>query len=170
MITSIIFTLLFTALGVWMWWRILEKAGYPGWYAVAIGVGGFILGLIPIIGGLVGLLQLGLLYALAFVRWPREGGKVPFDLPGAAMAPAPYGQPGYGAPPPGYPPQPYGQPPQGYAPPPQGYPPQQGYPQQPPQGYPPQAPGGYPPPPPQGYPQQPPQGYPPQPGQPPAPP
>lgn len=143
MIGGLLVSLIFMALGIWMTWRIIEKAGYPGWYALAIGVGGFILGLIPIIGFLVSLAQLALLYAFAFVRWPKEGGTIPFGggIPG--LAPAPGGYP----PPAGYPPA-------------TGYPPQPGYPQQP--GYPPQA--GYP-----GYPPpgQPP-GYPPQPyGQPP---
>jgi len=161
-IGGLLFSLIFVALGIWMTWRIIEKAGYPGWYALAIGVGGFILGLIPFVGFLVQLVQLGLLYAFAFVRWPKEGGTVPFGggipglTPGAAGYPPQAGYP----PATGYPPQPGGYPPPGYPQQP-GYPPQPGYPQQPP-GYPPQGyqqqpgPPGYPPQ--QGYPQQP--GYP----------
>ncbi|HEX2888720.1 FHA domain-containing protein [Vineibacter terrae] len=143
MIGGLLISLIVMALGVWMTWRIIEKAGYPGWYALAIGVGGFILSLIPFVGLLVQLAQLGLLYAFAFVRWPKEGGTVPFGggIPGVSG--------GYGSPA-GYPPQ------SGYPPAAGGYPPQPGYPQA---GYP-QQPGYSPP----GYPQQP--GYPPQGGYP----
>ncbi|TWT02618.1 FHA domain-containing protein [Reyranella sp. CPCC 100927] len=180
LIGGLIISLLITSLGIWMTWRIIEKAGYPGWYALAIGIGGFILGLIPFVGFLVQLAQLGLMYAFAFVRWPKEGGTVPFGggIPG--IAPSAAGYPPQGGYPPatGYPPQPGGYAPPGYPqqpgypPQPGGYPPapgypQQGYPQQPgqPGGYPPQQ-GGYPQqpgyPPPQQYGQPP--GYPPQPG------
>jgi hypothetical protein len=137
-----------------MTWRIIEKAGYPGWYALAIGVGGFILGLIPFVGILVQLAQLGLLYVFAFVRWPKEGGTIPFGggIPGLPGVPGGYGSPAGYPPQSGYPPATGGYPPQPGAYPHAGYPQQPSY---PPPGYP-QAPG-YPPP----------QGYPPQPGQPP---
>lgn len=157
-IGGLFLSLIFLAVGIWLTWRIIEKAGYPGWYALAIGVIGFILGLIPFVGFLVQLAQLGLLYAFAFVRWPKDGGALPFGgaIPGIAGK-------GFGGGPAGYPPQAGYPPPTGYPPQPGGYPPP-GYPQQP-GGYPPPAggypPGGYPPPQPQGYPPQQPYGQPP---------
>lgn len=66
------FALIGTVLAGWMAWRIVEKAGLPGW----TGLGSILLTLTGI-GTIVPLI---LLWVFAFMRWPR-------DEPAAAAAP-----------------------------------------------------------------------------------
>ena len=73
------FALIATVLAGWMAWRIVEKAGLPGW----AGLGSILLSLTGI-GTIVPLI---LLWVFAFMRWPR-------DEPTTAAAP------GYSPPPP----------------------------------------------------------------------
>jgi hypothetical protein len=83
------FALVGTVLAAWMAWRIVEKAGLPGW----AGLGAILLTLTGV-GTVVPLI---LLWVFAFMRWPR-------DEPAAAapgLAPRPAGGP---APPPPQPP------------------------------------------------------------------
>lgn len=76
------FALIGTVLAGWMAWRIVEKAGLPGW----TGLGSILLTLTGI-GSVVPLI---LLWVFAFMRWPR-------DEPATAVAP------GYAPPPPARP-------------------------------------------------------------------
>ena len=76
---SSIFALVGLVLAAWMAWRIVEKAGLPGW----TGLGAILLTLTAV-GTIVPLV---LLWVFAFMRWPR-------DEPGAATT-------GYGAAPAG---------------------------------------------------------------------
>jgi len=73
-----VFALVFLALTAWMAWRIVEKAGVPGWV-------GLIAVLLPLtgIGSVVWLI---LLWVFAFMRWPRD--EAVGVLPGASVAPA----------------------------------------------------------------------------------
>jgi hypothetical protein len=66
------FAVVGTVLAAWMAWRIVEKAGLPGW----TGLGAILLTLTGI-GTIVPLI---LLWIFAFMRWPR-------DEPAAAAAP-----------------------------------------------------------------------------------
>lgn len=59
-----------TVLACWMAWRIVEKAGFPGW----TGLGGILLA----VTGVASIVPLVLLWIFAFMRWPR-------DEPGAAI-------------------------------------------------------------------------------------
>ena len=59
-----LFALLVTAFSAWMAWRIVEKAGLPGW----VGLGSILLTLTGI-GSIVPLI---LLWVFAFMRWPRD--------------------------------------------------------------------------------------------------
>src|SRR3954470_693122 len=66
------FALVGLVLGAWMAWRIVEKAGLPGWT-----------GLIAILltaTGIGSIVPLILLWVFAFMRWPR-------DEPAVATAP-----------------------------------------------------------------------------------
>jgi hypothetical protein len=75
-----VFALVGLALAGWMAWRIVEKAGLPGW----TGLGAILLTLTAV-GTIVPLI---LLWVFAFMRWPRDDG--PLALPGvAAGTPAP---------------------------------------------------------------------------------
>lgn len=58
------FALVGTVLAAWMAWRIVEKAGLPGW----TGLGAILLTLTGI-GSIVPLI---LLWVFAFMRWPRD--------------------------------------------------------------------------------------------------
>ena len=73
-----VFALLFLALTAWMTWRIVEKAGIPGWV-------GLIAVLLPLtgVGSIVWFI---LLWVFAFVRWPRD--EPVAAASGAAVAPA----------------------------------------------------------------------------------
>jgi hypothetical protein len=79
---SSVFALVGLVLAAWMAWRIVEKAGLPGW----AGLGAILLTLTAV-GTIVPLV---LLWVFAFMRWPR-------DEPGRAAlgyAAAPAGAPG----------------------------------------------------------------------------
>lgn len=80
------FALIGTVLAGWMAWRIVEKAGLPGW----TGLGSILLTLTAV-GAIVPLI---LLWIFAYMRWPR-------DEPASAS-------PGYAPPPPRGPPPPTG--------------------------------------------------------------
>lgn len=71
----------------WMAWRIVEKAGVPGW----VGLGAVLLTLTGI-GSIVPLI---LLWIFAYMRWPRDE---PAEAPAAPLA-APMALPRSGAPP-----------------------------------------------------------------------
>ena len=58
------FALIGTVLAAWMAWRIVEKAGFPGWTGL-----GAILVTLTGIGTIVPLI---LLWVFAFMRWPRD--------------------------------------------------------------------------------------------------
>ena len=84
------FALVALALAAWMAWRIVEKAGLPGW----TGLGAVLLTLTAV-GTIVPLV---LLWIFAFMRWPRDTApllstRVP---PGSAASPAAAGGPTVG--------------------------------------------------------------------------
>lgn len=90
------FALIGLVLAAWMAWRIVDKAGLPGW----TGLGAVLLTLTAV-GTIVPLV---LLWVFAFMRWPRDEAPV-----GASPAPGPSGAPPGGAPaaagpPPAFPP------------------------------------------------------------------
>jgi hypothetical protein len=58
------FALVGTALAAWMAWRIVEKAGLPGW----AGLGAILLTLT----GIGTVVPMVLLWVFAFMRWPRD--------------------------------------------------------------------------------------------------
>src|SRR5688572_4619826 len=70
---SSVFGLIGLVLAAWMAWRIVEKAGLPGW----TGLGAILLTLTGI-GTVVPLI---LLWVFAFMRWPRD------ERPTAALPP-----------------------------------------------------------------------------------
>jgi hypothetical protein len=73
-----LFALVGTALVAWMAWRIVEKAGFPGW-----------IGLVAILVSLTGvgsIVPLVLLWVFAFIRWPRD--EAVGVLPGVPGSPA----------------------------------------------------------------------------------
>jgi hypothetical protein len=74
------FALIGTALAAWMAWRIVEKAGLPGW----TGLGAILLTLTGI-GTIVPLI---LLWVFAFMRWPRDEA-APAIAPSRPGAPSP---------------------------------------------------------------------------------
>src|SRR5215470_12985302 len=69
------FALVGTVLAGWMAWRIVEKAGLPGW----AGLGAILLTLT----GIGSVVPLVLLWVFAFMRWPRD------EQPEPATAAAP---------------------------------------------------------------------------------
>src|SRR5215510_5555095 len=69
------FALLGAVLAGWMAWRIVEKAGLPGW----AGLGAILLTLT----GIGTVVPLVLLWVFAFMRWPRD------EQPAPAAAGAP---------------------------------------------------------------------------------
>ncbi|MBI3198268.1 MAG: FHA domain-containing protein [Rhodospirillales bacterium] len=83
------FALVGTVLAAWMAWRIVEKAGLPGW----TGLGAILLTLTGV-GSVVPLI---LLWVFAFMRWPR-------DEPAAAAVPG-FASPTTGGPAPSSPPR-----------------------------------------------------------------
>ena len=85
-----VFALVGLVLAAWMAWRIVEKAGLPGW----LGLGSILLTLTAV-GTIVPLI---LLWIFAFMRWPRDDEAPVVALPGQAH-PAP-AQPGALPPPP----------------------------------------------------------------------
>ena len=74
---SSVFAAIGLALAGWMAWRIVAKAGLPGW----TGLGAILLTLTAV-GTIVPLI---LLWVFAYMRWPRDE-TLP-ALPGAAPAP-----------------------------------------------------------------------------------
>lgn len=77
------FALVALVLAAWMCWRIVDKAGLPGW----AGAGAILLTLTGI-GSVVSLI---LLWVFAFMRWPRDGAARLATV--GAPAPAPTGSP-----------------------------------------------------------------------------
>lgn len=69
-------------LGAWMAWRIVEKAGFSGWF----GLGAVLLTLT----GVASIVPLVLLWVFAFVRWPRDD----VNRIVASLAPPAAGRPG----------------------------------------------------------------------------
>lgn len=72
------FALVATVFAAWMAWRIVEKAGLPGW----AGLGAILLTLTGI-GSIVPLI---LLWVFAYMRWPRDEPAV-VPVPGHAPSP-----------------------------------------------------------------------------------
>lgn len=69
-----VFALVGLVLAAWMAWRIVEKAGLPGW----LGLGSILLTLTAV-GTIVPLI---LLWIFAFMRWPRDEATPVVALPG----------------------------------------------------------------------------------------
>ncbi len=74
------FALVGLVLAAWMAWRIVAKAGLPGW----AGLGAVLLTLTAV-GAVVPVI---LLWVFAFMRWPRDGGPL-LATPAGGVAPAP---------------------------------------------------------------------------------
>lgn len=91
------FALLSLVLAAWMAWRIVEKAGLPGW----AGMGAILLTLTAV-GTIVPLV---LLWVFAFMRWPRDDAGAAFAPP-AGPGRAPGSPPPAGAGPASLPPPP----------------------------------------------------------------
>jgi hypothetical protein len=85
------FALVGFVLAGWMAWRIVEKAGLPGW----TGLGAILLTLTGI-GSIVPLI---LLWVFAFMRWPRDEPAASGFAPGSAGRPRPSQAPAALAPP-----------------------------------------------------------------------
>src|SRR3954464_7749281 len=66
------FALVGLVLAAWMAWRIVEKAGLPGWTGLVA--------ILLTVTGIGSIVPLILLWVFAFIRWPR-------DEPAAASAP-----------------------------------------------------------------------------------
>ena len=81
------FALIGTVFAGWMAWRIVEKAGLPGW----AGLGALLLTLTGV-GTVVPLI---LLWVFAYMRWPRDeaAGAVPGFAPSPSRRPAPQSGP-----------------------------------------------------------------------------
>lgn len=77
------FALVGTVLAGWMAWRIVEKAGLPGW----AGLGAILLTLT----GIGSIVPLVLLWVFAFMRWPRDETVAGSAPPGFAPAARPAG-------------------------------------------------------------------------------
>ena len=71
------FAVIAAILGAWMAWRILEKAGFPGWAGLAA--------VLLTLTGIASVVPLVLLWVFAFMRWPRDQAN---DLTLAAGSPA----------------------------------------------------------------------------------
>lgn len=89
---SSVFALVGLVLAGWMAWRIVEKAGLPGW----TGLGAILLTLTAV-GTIVPLI---LLWVFAYMRWPRDAGPVALAGPAGSAAPGPAAAPGALPPPP----------------------------------------------------------------------
>jgi hypothetical protein len=87
------FAVVAAVLAAWMAWRIVEKAGLPGWTGLAA--------VLLALTGVASIVPLVLLWVFAFMRWPRDepagatqygaapaGGPVPPASPRALAAPA----------------------------------------------------------------------------------
>jgi len=85
------FAIIAAVLGAWMAWRILEKAGFPGWMGLAA--------TLLTLTGIASIVPLVLLWVFAFMRWPRDA-RARLEASGAApYGPARPGAPALGAPP-----------------------------------------------------------------------
>lgn len=103
---TVVVPLIFLGLTTWMSWRIMVKAGFPGYLGLFN-----VAGIIPGIGWIIWII---LLWVFAFIQWPRDG----------AGAPRVAYQPPGPLPPQGLPPLPPGPgTPQALPPPPQQLPP-----------------------------------------------
>ena len=82
-------TLVATIFAAWMAWRIVEKAGLPGW----VGLGAVLLTLT----GVGSVVPLVLLWIFAFMRWPRDAvattGAAPQPAAMPSMPPRPIAPP-----------------------------------------------------------------------------
>jgi hypothetical protein len=78
-LTSLL-ALIATVLAGFMAWRIVEKAGFPGW----AGLGAILVSLT----GIGSVVPLVLLWVFAFMRWPRDD--APATVPGAAPRSPPH--------------------------------------------------------------------------------
>ena len=58
------FAIIAAVLGAWMAWRIVEKAGFPGWMGLAA--------TLLTLTGIASIVPLVLLWVFAFMRWPRD--------------------------------------------------------------------------------------------------
>jgi hypothetical protein len=85
------FAVVAAVLGAWMAWRILEKAGYPGWLGLAA--------TLVALTGVGWIVSMVMLWVFAFMRWPRDqasggvvvAGRLP--SPGIASSPRALGAP-----------------------------------------------------------------------------
>jgi len=85
------FAIIAAVLGAWMAWRILEKAGFPGWMGLAA--------TLLTLTGIASIVPLVLLWVFAFMRWPRDA-LARLEAGGAApYGPTRPGAPALGAPP-----------------------------------------------------------------------
>ncbi|MBV9833940.1 MAG: FHA domain-containing protein [Alphaproteobacteria bacterium] len=66
---SVIVPLIFLCLTTWMAWKIMVKAGFPGYFGLFN-----ITGIIPGIGWIVWII---LLWVFAFIQWPRDAANAP---------------------------------------------------------------------------------------------
>ena len=83
------FALVGLVLGAWMAWRIVEKAGLPGWTGLVA--------ILLTVTGIGSIVPLILLWVFAFMRWPRDG--VARLAAAGAPAAAPSGAPAGAVPP-----------------------------------------------------------------------
>ena len=88
---TVILPIIFLGLTTWMSWRIMVKAGFPGYLGLFN-----ITGIIPGVGWIIWTI---LLWVFAFIQWPRDG---------ATASPVAYQPPAGSLPPPGLPPLPPG--------------------------------------------------------------
>lgn len=102
---TIVLPLIFLALTTWMSWRIMVKAGFPGYLGLFN-----IAGIIPGFGWIIWII---LLWVFAFIQWPRDGAPAPrvaYQPPGPlppgtpALPPGPPPPSALPAPPPQLPP------------------------------------------------------------------
>ena len=78
------FAIISAILGAWMAWRIVEKAGFPGWAGLAA--------VLLTLTGIASIVPLVLLWVFAFMRWPRDQAghlMVVTGPPGTPASPAP---------------------------------------------------------------------------------
>jgi len=94
---TVVIPLIFLALTTWMAWKIMVKAGFPGYFGLFNAAG-----IIPGVGWLIWIV---LLWVFAFIQWPRDGATAPHvayqpsgpgPLPPQGLPPLP---PGAAAPP-----------------------------------------------------------------------
>src|SRR5437899_12519176 len=74
------FAIVGTVLGAWMAWRIVEKAGFPGWAGLAA--------VLLTLTGIASIVPLVLLWVFAFMRWPRDQSSDMVVALGSPAAPA----------------------------------------------------------------------------------